>query len=177
MHVSPRERCALPYKALSSGYPVACDRDASVGGHEDTVGVADLARGPAMKKSVHRLWSSADSGLVVPRGYHVGTVKSSSQARLQVEEKAKALERLYISAKVRLPKKSDLSRLIVEAKTFAQLPLTDKTKLFRMLNFDRIADSVLQLEGEPSRVKFLKALVSGSLNLLDRNKSMAKDML
>jgi hypothetical protein len=49
--------------------------------------------------------------------------------------------------------------------------------VFRAALLDRIADAVLPLSIVPDRIGFLAALLSGTLDLLDRKRSRAKDVL
>jgi len=51
------------------------------------------------------------------------------------------------------------------------------TLLFRTALLDRIADAALPLLDVPDRKHFLSALLTGSLDLLDRKRSHAKDVL
>jgi hypothetical protein len=53
----------------------------------------------------------------------------------------------------------------------------DTLSLFRVVRFNCIADAILALSGVPDRLRFLRALVSGSLDPLERKKSRAKDTL
>ena len=54
---------------------------------------------------------------------------------------------------------------------------TDTTLLFRVSFLDRIANAILPLSNVPERAKYLTEMTSGSLDLQQRNRSLAKDIL
>lgn len=135
------------------------------------------------KKSTKRIWQTRDSGLSVPEGTVSDLSISSSQTYLQIKHEAIAVEELYAASNVPLPATSDLAKLIGDAKRLSDAWLTGKaegiplTVLFRVGLLDRITAAVLPLADAPHRTKFLRALVSGGLELLDRRRSAAKDAL
>lgn len=137
----------------------------------------------ASRKSVQQIWHGRESGLVVPQGTVSDFSQSSSQTYLHIKEKALALERLYEHSKVSLPPTTDLARLIADAKTLSdswlmgQVDKHPMTLLFRTGLLDRIVDAVLPLADIPDRACYLEALASGSLDLLERQRSTAKDIL
>ena len=137
----------------------------------------------AEKKSTQRIWQTRESGLVIPQGIVSDFSASSSQTYLAIKDEAVAVEELYAASKVPLPPTSDLAKLIVDAKALSDAWLTgqaDKlsmTVLFRVGLLDRITAAVLPLRDVLDRSKFLSALTSGSLDLLDRKRSRAKDVL
>ena len=135
------------------------------------------------RKSTQGIWYGRESGLVVPAGTVSDLSQSSSQTYLQIKEKALALEQLYADSGVPLPPTCDLGRLVADAKALSDSWLTNRvdglqiTLLFRVGHLDRIADAVLPLQRVADRTKYLTALTSASLALLDRQKSNAKDVL
>lgn len=137
----------------------------------------------AEKKSTQRIWQTRESGLVIPQGTVSDLSVSSSQTYLAIKEEAVAVEKLYAASKVPLPPTSDLAKLIVDAKALSDAWLmgrADKlsmTVLFRVGLLDRITAAVLPLRDVLDGSKFLRALTSGSLDLLDRKRSSAKDAL
>lgn len=137
----------------------------------------------AHRKSVQQLWHGRESGLVVPQGTVSDLSQSSSQTYLHIKEKALSLEQLYQENNASLPLTSDFARLIADAKTLSdswlmgQIDRHPMTLLFRAGLLDRIADAVLPLADVPERTRFLEALVSGSLDLLERKRSTAKNVL
>jgi hypothetical protein len=137
----------------------------------------------AKHKSIKRIWRPQESGLVVPEGTVSDLLLSSSESYLQIKEKAFAVESLYAENKVSLPPTSDLARLLADAMVLSDAWLTgqeDKlsmTVLFRVAQLNRIADALLTIHMVPHRNVFMTALASGSLDLLDRKQSTAKDYL
>jgi hypothetical protein len=135
------------------------------------------------RKSVQQIWHERESGLVVPEGTVSDLSQASSQTYLHIKEKALAVERLYGESNVTLAHTSDLARLIADVKTLSDSWLMGQaekypiTLVFRTGFFDRIADAVLPLRDVPDRARFLDALASGSLDLLERKQSNAKDVL
>jgi hypothetical protein len=135
------------------------------------------------KKFTQRIWQTRESGLVIPQGTVSDLSVSSSQTYLAIKENAIAVEELYAASKVPLPPTSDLANLIADAKALSDAWLTghaDKlsmTVLFRVGLLDRITAAVLPLRDVLDRSTFLSALTSGSLDLLDRKRSRAKDIL
>lgn len=134
-------------------------------------------------KSVQRIWQPVDSGLVVPEGTVSHLSVSSSQTYLHIKEKAIAVEHLFAESNVPLAPNSELAQFIGDARALSDawlLGQADKLSLAVLLRgtfLDRIAAAVLSLRAVPERTKFLKALASGSLDLLQRKKSNAKDVL
>ena len=134
-------------------------------------------------RTKEQLWHTTKSGVVVPIGTSATLSVSSSQTYLHIKEKAKAIEKLYQDNSVPLPPDCALANLVSDAKTFSDAWLLDKREianwqlLFRVASLERIADAVLPLATVPDRVKYLTVLTSGSLDLLQRGQSTAKDTL
>jgi hypothetical protein len=137
----------------------------------------------AEQKSTKRIWQTRGSGLMTPEGIVSDLSVSSSQTYLQIKEEAIAVEELYAASGVALPPTSDLAQLIGDAKALSDSWLrgqADKlpmTVLFRVGLLDRITAAILPLRDVQERNKFLRALASGGLDLLDRKRSNAKDIL
>jgi hypothetical protein len=116
------------------------------------------------------IWRQEDSGLIVPDGIDSDFSRDSSQTFIEIKQKALAVEQLYSESKVELPQASDLARLISDVKNFSDSWLMgqrqDTLSLFRVARFNCIADAILALTGVPDRMRFLPALVSGSLDPL-----------
>lgn len=135
------------------------------------------------RKSVQRIWRKMGSGLVVPAGTVSHVSESSSQTYLHIKQKAVALEGLYAQSEVHLPPTCHLARLIVDAKSLSDSWLMNKVQglptslLFRVHFLDRLVDALLPLQNTSNRTEYLRALTSGSLDLLSRDKSKAKDVL
>lgn len=137
----------------------------------------------AKQKRVEQIWQGRESGFVVPGGMVSDFSQSSSETYLRIKEKALSIELLYVDSNVRLVATSDLARLITDSKLLSDSWLMGQaenhpmTLLFRSGLLDRIAEAVLPLRDIPDRARFLEALTSGSLDLLDRKRSKAKDTL
>jgi hypothetical protein len=133
------------------------------------------------QRSVRTIWRQKESGVLVPDGTDSRLFRSNTQSYLQIKDKAKALEQLYEESAVPLPKTCDLAGLIDDAKSLSDSWLgsvgdgLSVTVLFRACLLARIADAVLPLSRVPDRAKYLTA-ITGSLNLLSRRRSKAKDV-
>jgi hypothetical protein len=121
--------------------------------------------------------------LRIPEGTVSDLSVSSSQTYLQIKEEAIAVEELYATSDIPLPATSDLAKLIADAKALSDSWLLGKaedlamTVLFRVGLLDRITAAVLPLREVQDRSKFMRALASSGLDLLDRKRSAAKDVL
>lgn len=135
----------------------------------------------ATEKKHQRIWQNTPSGIAIPGGTSSEVNQSSSLTYLRIKEKAIAIEQLFAQSEVTLPKACDLAQLIGDAKTLSDSWLTNRstptTTLFRAGLLDRIAEAVLPLADMPGHQKYLAALVSGSLDLVKRERSKSKDIL
>ena len=134
------------------------------------------------RKSTEPLWAQDQSGLFVPNGTVSDLSKTSSQTYLQIKEKAVALETLYADSNFKLPRTCGLARLIADAKMLSDSWLTNHSKLeMRLLlhgfHIDRIAEAVLPIRSIVERERYLNPLICGTLDLLGREKSSAKNCL
>jgi hypothetical protein len=129
------------------------------------------------------MWRGRESGLVIAQGTVSDLSLSSSQTYLQIKAKALAIERLYEESNLSLAKTSDLARLIDVVKTLSDAWLMgqeDKLPvdtLFSVALLNRIAEALLPLRAVHNRTRYLTALNSGNLDLLQRKKSHAKNVL
>lgn len=134
-------------------------------------------------KSIQSIWRPTPSGIVVSDGYITDLSDRSSQTFLQLKEKAIEVEKLYAECGVPIPSASDLAGLIADAKALSDAYFMNRTAeldhelLFRVFHLDRVADALLPIRAEETRVHYLSALTDGNLNLLGRRKSRAKDIL
>ncbi len=135
----------------------------------------------ATEKKHQRIWLNTPSGITVPGGTTSELNQSSSLTYLRIKEKALAIEQLLAQNGISMPKSCDLAQLIEDAKTLSDSWLTNRgtstTILFRAGLLDRIAEAVLPLADICQRQQYLTALISGSLDLLKRERSRAKDIL
>jgi hypothetical protein len=134
-------------------------------------------------RTKEQLWHTTKSGVVAPVGISATLTVSSTQTYLHIKEKAKAIEKLYHDNSVPLPPDCALATLVSDAKTLSDAWLMDNGEvatwqlIFRVSFLDRIADAILPLFDVPERVKYLTILTSGNLNLQQRERSLAKDIL
>ncbi len=137
----------------------------------------------SINRSTEQLWHRTEAGITTPAGFASNLSESATQNYVQIKDKAKAIEQLYLDNNVALPTECSLASLISDAKTLSDAWLMNKPEianyqlLFRVSSLDRIADAVLPLATVPDRVKYLTVLTSGSLNLLQRDQSISKDIL
>lgn len=133
-------------------------------------------------KKTQDLWKVSPSGILLPAGHSTDLQDRFKTTYLEVKSKGEQIEELYKDNGLTLPDNSDLAELIKNSKVLWEKWFTNKTAelemimLFNLLHLDRIADAVLPLKEEPKRVKYLKALISGPLDFLKREKSYAKDI-
>jgi len=135
------------------------------------------------RKSIKQVWYPSEGRVLI----HDGTVTSSSQhlseTFLKIKEKAIELEKLYNSYSLKIPPDCDLSLLINDAKKLSDCWLLNQTEdmsplsLFRVMHLNQIANAVLPLQLETNPIKYLKSIISGNLDLSDRKKSNAKNVL
>ena len=120
---------------------------------------------------------------MVPAGIASNLSESSTQTYLHIKEKAKAIEQLYRDNAIPLPAECALAQLINDAKTLSDAWMMNKKEiancqlLFRVFSLDRIADAVLPLVTVPDRARYLTVFTSGSLDLLQRDLSITKNIL
>ncbi len=135
------------------------------------------------RNPLQQIWHFRESGLLVPEGRASDFTESSSQSYLQIKKKAETVERLYTDNNIPLSPRCDLAQLIADAKDLSDSWLLNRVEnyswelLFRVAYFDRIADAILPLESVSDCAEYLAALVSGNLELLERKRSKAKDVL
>ena len=134
------------------------------------------------KKGIETLWNRLESGLFVPVGTASDYSQTSSLKYLDIKAKAQRVEELYKDRNIPLKKTSGLAQLIEGAKAFSDDWLLrhkecTPERLFKAGLLDRIATGILALEDEPNGTPHLRDIASGSLNLLQRTQSRAKDIL
>lgn len=137
----------------------------------------------AINRNTEQVWVPTKSGLVIPAGVASDLSTSSTQTYLHLKDKAKAVEQLFLDNNVPLPPGCGLADLVADAAKLSDAWLMDDLQtanaqlLFRVSSIDRIADAVLPLTAVPDRRKYLMDFTSGSLDLLQREQSKAKDIL
>lgn len=94
-----------------------------------------------------------------------------------------ALEAFYAGEKVDIPKGSGVDVLVQSAKTLSDAWLMGGARdvtndvLYNAAHLTRVADAASVLRGDPQCRSYLKRLASGNLDLLNRQRSEAKDIL
>jgi hypothetical protein len=148
-----------------------------------TDALRSLAATMTSRKSIKQTWGTTGAGVVIPSGMVTDLKESSSVTYLQIKDKALALRALYAENSVALPPTCDLATLIASAIKLSDAWLTGTAEripiglLHRVAQLDDIANAVLPLRSVPDRVQFLRHLTSGTLDILKRQKSKAKDTL
>ena len=128
------------------------------------------------------IWRQSDAGVYIPVAQVSDASVQSRTQFLELRNKAKEIERLYLEADVPLAQTSDLGRLVENAKALWEIWFLNSTEsisyimFFRAIQLDRIADSVLPLRGVQINADYLKILPSASLNFFAREPSEAKDI-
>ena len=126
-------------------------------------------------KQTGEIWKKLPSGLIVPNGKFTDTRSHSKTNFDKIRKHAEDIEKLYADAEISLPKSSGLGMLIDNAKKVCDN--CSYESLFSCMHLGRIAEAVLPLKSEKKRDEYLKHLLSGSLNFLEREKSKAKNLL
>jgi len=132
------------------------------------------------------LWlKSPTSNVLVPApaGAKWAVASSTNLSYLEVKLQAKAVAQMYRDSGIQLNANCDLAKHIAAAVEVSDYWLTDKSRelqvetLFRGIQMDRIASSVLAAKKSPRISEHLRHLAGGSLNILDRRPSKAKSTL
>lgn len=134
-------------------------------------------------KTINRIWGRLASGVLVPQGHVSERSRSASDTYLALKQKALDLEALYADAGVRIPAGGELARLIESTKQLSDAWLQGRADklpdqiLWDSAHLTRVADAALPLRGTPQEWAYLQKLTNGSLSLLKREASEAKNFL
>lgn len=134
-------------------------------------------------KAFGQVWTPTGAGILIPAGTVLDVSRRSSTTFLDLKAKAEEIEQIYASAKVAIPKVSDLWRLIRNAKLLSDRWLLNRTAdatmfdVFDAMHLQRIVEAVLPLRHVSGNKPYLRRLVAGGLDLFKRTKSRAKDAL
>ncbi len=99
-----------------------------------------------------------------------------------LKQKIQQIEAIFDDANIPLRKDSDLGRIIADAKSCsesAQMKIPEKVSsemFFNAMHLDRIAKALLPLANVKDKCKYLKAVLSGTLDFFKRKQSHAKDI-
>jgi hypothetical protein len=134
-------------------------------------------------KRIIKLWHRMASGVIVPNGYVADRSRSDSETYLEMKAKAQAVESFYADSGVPIPVGCSLAHLVQSAKELSDAWLIDGTKnipnktLWRAAHLARVSEAIIALRGATNLNLYLRKLINGSLDLLDRDQSVAKDFL
>lgn len=135
-----------------------------------------------MKNKTQKIWRITPSGIFVPDGTITDISDKSRDSYFEIKLKVEQLEAFYLSDKISIPENSGLAKLINNSHLFFEKWFSNRadeitmTMHFELLYLNRIAQAMLPLKNRPLRKKYLKALLSGSLDFLKRKKSEAKNI-
>jgi hypothetical protein len=134
-----------------------------------------------IKKSKQR-WARQPSGILIPSGRISDISIRSKTNHLETKACAKQIEDIYEKANIQISNNSGLGELIKTAKDLSDNWLPgNKNNLgyhmfFLSMHLARIAESLLLLNNEKNKDRYLRELLSGSLNFFKRGTSHAKDI-
>ena len=132
---------------------------------------------------IKTIWEKHPSGIVTPTGYESSRSRVDSETYLKIKNKAELLENFYNEFDVPIPKDCGLAKLIKSAKELSDSWLTGgvddlpNINLWRAAHLSRVSDSIFTLKEEIEVKFYLTKLTNGSLDLLKREKSEAKNFL
>jgi len=133
-------------------------------------------------KKSGQIWARRPSGILIPSGRVSDLSARSKTNYLEIKDRARQVEDIYKKANIHIPPNSGLGELIRTAKELSDTWLLgNKDKLnylmvFLSMHLDRICDALLPLAHEEAKDRYLKELLSGSINFFDREPSHAKDI-
>jgi hypothetical protein len=128
-------------------------------------------------------WTRLDSGILVPDGCVFEKTEVSEQTYLAAKTKAQAIESVFTASGIKVDPACGLRRLIADATKLSDAWISNdvasltKELLIRVLVATRVFDAVLFLKDVPNAKPYLAALQDGTLDLLSRERSKAKDTL
>jgi hypothetical protein len=132
------------------------------------------------------LWvNNPASNLLVPAsaGAKLAVASTTDFSFLEGKEQAEAVARMYRESGIQLNPNCDLAKHIAAAVEVSDQWLSDKVRkipvglLFRGIQMDRIATSVLAANESPRIADYLRQLATGSLDMFARRPSKAKNTL
>jgi hypothetical protein len=133
------------------------------------------------------LWIKAQgSNLLVPAnaGAQYAVASSSSISFLENKERAAAVAQMYRDAGIQLSLHCDLGKHVAAAGLASDMWLSGCSSsrfpvdlIFRGIQMDRIATSILAAKGSAKIGEYLRAFARGSVDVFDRKQSKAKNLL
>ncbi len=138
-----------------------------------------------MKKSSKNtpIYGRNSSGIFIKTGDESNFSQQDTSSYLAVKQKAIELQELYRQNNLALPSTSYLSTLIDDTTILSDAWLCDNQAridvqyVFKASQLECIAKAALHLGVSEQARKYLSALLNGSLDLLSRDRSIAKDTL
>lgn len=129
------------------------------------------------------IFSESPSGVLVQTGSSSDFTMHASSSYLAIKQRGLELQELYEKNGLAIPTTSYLAKLIEDTTTLSDAWLcNDQSRatafhLFSASQLDRVATAALPLGVSVKAREFLSSLLSGSLDLLGREQSKAKDTL
>ena len=128
-----------------------------------------------------RNWVRSSGGILIPDGYRIQSSVEKSRSLLQLKNDAKKILGLADKDGVLISEASDFSSLLSSAVKasddfFIGGEVSNRAWL-SVVQFSRVCDALLALEGTEDFKQLLRKLCSGSLNLLSRVQSQPKNFL
>ena len=118
---------------------------------------------------------------MVPTGSQAELSGKSTSTYLEIKEKANRVAQLYLTHGIDLDPQCGLAQLISASQNLSDAWFCnrrlDVVDLVRAGFMQQVADNVLPLAGIPGIARELRRLTSGTLDNLDRNRSIAKNAL
>ena len=132
--------------------------------------------------SHHPIYEASAEGVLLQVGSLSDFGNSSASSLLAVKERAVALRNLFIANGASLSEQSVLAHLIADAIYVSDARLCNDqsagySHFFNAMQLERIATAVLPLAGRVDATYHLRKLLRGTLDLLKREQSEAKDTL
>ena len=129
------------------------------------------------------IYTQTQKGVSVQTGHSSDFTARDSSTYLTIRQRGLDLRDLYRDNGLVIHPQSYLSKLIEETSTLSKAWLCNdftnatQPKLFSASQLDRVATVALPLGVSVKAKKYLSALMNGSLDLLNREQSKAKDTL
>lgn len=128
-----------------------------------------------------KIWRKSDSGLIIPDGYYQDSSSRAKSTFQQVAEKAAAIRAWVTELCGSFPVTTDFGRLLGEVELICKEWEAEPAKkypterIFKILQFSRIAGPVLALKTCTNASRYITELLDGSVDLLGSVNSKAKN--
>ena len=134
-------------------------------------------------KKLKKLWHRLSNGILVPNGYVSDHSRSGTDTYLEIKQKAQFVESFYADFGMEIPRECGLGYVIKCAKELSDAWLIDGAEsvsdevLYGAAHLNRVSEGILALRDQYDPVPYLRKLINGSLDFLDREQSEAKNFL